>query len=258
MAIDVNRLEPADRVLLAVDATERERALELLGVARSVGANSVKLGQELFSAPGVGGVEGATMDLARGIRVLVDGKTHDIGKTVVSTVRNITGYDPLAFTVGGLGAGSWKAVEQAQQVAGDIPCLGLTVPSDVGDAECLELYKRPRLETVLFLANKAVDCGLQGIVVSGGEELAAVNEDPRLKHLLKLVPGIRPDWSNLNGQKRENILTPEKAIQLNATWLVIGSPIHQAHTNTDPRFQTPAAAYQQILSEIEPAINGGR
>jgi orotidine-5'-phosphate decarboxylase len=55
-----------------------------------------------------------------------------------------------------------------------------------------------------------------------------------------MVPGIRPEGSDKNDQKRT--MTPKEAMSAGATHLVIGRPITQA--------KDPAAAAQAILDTL--------
>ena len=80
--------------------------------------------------------------------------------------------------------------------------------------------------------------GLDGVVCSSHEIKLlrrACGDDFAL-----MVPGIRPAGSNAGDQKR--IMTPEQAINLGATHLVIGRPITQS--------DDPAQTVQDILASL--------
>ena len=68
----------------------------------------------------------------------------------------------------------------------------------------------------------AADAGVDGIVCSAAD-LAFLATDAKTKNLLKVTPGIRPEWAEKNDQKR--IFTPGDAIRAGASYLVIGRPI---------------------------------
>jgi len=55
-----------------------------------------------------------------------------------------------------------------------------------------------------------------------------------------VTPGIRPEWSATGDQVR--IMTPLQAIELGASYLVIGRPITEA--------QDPMTALQKIENEL--------
>lgn len=66
--------------------------------------------------------------------------------------------------------------------------------------------------------------------------------------MLKITPGVRPDWAAAGDQKR--IMTPHDAIRAGATALVIGRPI----TNPPREIGAPATAAQRIAKEIASAL----
>ena len=95
---------------------------------------------------------------------------------------------------------------------------------------------------VLRLAKLATGAGLRGLVCSP-REIEMLRAE--LGGTVQLVtPGIRPEWSQANDQKRT--MTPAEAIQAGANWLVIGRPITGA---ADPK-----AASIGILHSINPEL----
>ena len=102
---------------------------------------------------------------------------------------------------------------------------------DIGlDIEPVEQVKR--------LAALTQECGLDGVVCSAQEakilrELLDVN-------FALVTPGIRPEGSNADDQKR--ILTPKQAMLDGSTHLVIGRPITKA--------ENPTAMLKSILASI--------
>ena len=77
------------------------------------------------------------------------------------------------------------------------------------------------------LAAMALDSGAHGVVCSPKEislVRGAIGDDA-----LVVTPGIRPESADIGDQKR--VMTPLKAVEAGASYLVIGRPITQA---TDP------------------------
>jgi len=72
---------------------------------------------------------------------------------------------------------------------------------------------------VLYLAGKAKECGLDGIVCSAKE----VQEVKEKTGLLTIVPGIR---LGKESQDQVRVLTPEKAVALGADMIVMGREIY--------------------------------
>jgi orotidine-5'-phosphate decarboxylase len=97
-------------------------------------------------------------------------------------------------------------------------------------------------QIVLFRAQKALAAGCDGVIASG-REAAAIKK--LCGELLVITPGIRPDGSPEQDQKRRT--TPGEAILAGADYLVIGRPITEA---ADPR-----AATEAILAEMQVAFD---
>ena len=74
------------------------------------------------------------------------------------------------------------------------------------------------------LAKLAKESGLSGVVCSS-EEIKMVRESCG-KNFKIIVPGIRPEGSSKNDQKR--VMTPKEAIIQGADYLVIGRPITES------------------------------
>ncbi|MEC9423743.1 MAG: orotidine 5'-phosphate decarboxylase / HUMPS family protein, partial [Nitrospinota bacterium] len=62
-----------------------------------------------------------------------------------------------------------------------------------------------------------------------------------------VVPGIRPQWSQVSLDDQSRIITPGKAIEAGADLIVVGRPIRDA--------KNPDEAAQKIISEIDNCFN---
>ena len=101
-------------------------------------------------------------------------------------------------------------------------------------------------DLVLFRAEKALSAGYDG-VISSAREARRIKE--KFGTLLVVTPGIRPDGSPENDQKRR--MTPAAAIQAGADYLVIGRPITQSEIYPG----NPRRAAQVILEEMQTTLN---
>jgi orotidine-5'-phosphate decarboxylase len=90
-------------------------------------------------------------------------------------------------------------------------------------------------------AAQARDTGVDGLVCSAEE--AATLRDIAGPGMVLVTPGIRPAGSATGDQKR--IMTPTRAIEAGADYLVVGRPIVEA--------PDPKAAADAIVAEIERA-----
>jgi orotidine-5'-phosphate decarboxylase len=204
------------------DAAAARRVVDCLDPGRC----AVKVGKELFTAAGPDFVRAC---VARGFRVFLDLKFHDIPTTCAQACAAATRLGVWMVNVHASGGGPMmaaarKAVDDAARDAGRAPPLliAVTVLTSLG-AEDLASIGVPATpaEHVVRLAKLAQGAGLDGVVCSAKEAVAlraACGPDFRL-----VTPGIRPAGAAAQDQVR--VTTPAEAIAAGADWLVIGRPI---------------------------------
>jgi len=232
-----------DRVIVALDMPDAERALEL---ARSLKGQVrwVKVGMTLFYA------EGPTIvrDLrALGFKVFVDLKLHDIPHQVRGACRTLVRMGADMFTVHASGGRVMleAAVQETAQVAAKFGILkpavvAVTVLTSLNDAALAELGLYGGAEEhALALGRLSSECGCDGVVCSP-EEAAAMRQILGDEALV-VTPGVRPTWAESGDQAR--VATAQAAIAAGASHLVIGRPITAA--------ADPAAAARRILEGDE-------
>src|SRR3989344_483852 len=85
--------------------------------------------------------------------------------------------------------------------------FGLTVLTHYTDEDTLELYGKNLTEAVRMLAQMNYDSGADGVIVPGNQ-LDTVKDIP----LLKLCPGIRPEWFiDKKANNQEQTVTHQQA-----------------------------------------------
>ena len=178
------------RLLAALDVDTARAATELAGSLRGhVGA--FKVGSHLFTAEGPGFVRELT---ARGDRVFLDLKYHDIPNTVASAVRAAARLGVWMLNVHASGGrGMMRAAREAAR-QGDTDRVPLVIAVTVltsfdGPALADVGIERQVLAHVEHLALLAQDAGLDGVV-------ASPLETQRLRErcgpgFLIVTPGIR-------------------------------------------------------------------
>ncbi|MCS6912847.1 MAG: orotidine-5'-phosphate decarboxylase [Myxococcales bacterium] len=232
-------LDPASRLVIALDHPSLEAALaqvdRLAGLCRWY-----KVGLELFTAAGPASVRELR---ARGMRVLLDLKLHDIPETVGRAVRAAaaTGAELLTVHAAGGEAMLRRAVEAARQ-AGGPRLLGVTVLTSTG-AEDL-----PGGDPGALVRERARLCqqlGLAGVVASPLE--AAMLRQELGPELCIVTPGVRPAGAAADDQRRT--ATAAAAIRAGADLIVVGRPVRDA---PDPR-----AAAAALVDEIRRVLEGG-
>ena len=230
-------MKPSDRIFVALDTTDLDRALALgRGLKGFIGG--VKVGKEFFTALGPAGV-GALGEL--GLPVFLDLKFHDIPATVAGAVRAALALKPFIINVHASGGAEMM---QAAVEAADGPdrplMVAVTVLTSLADEDLAATgVAGDAAAQVLRLAQLAKRSGLDGVVCSAREAealRAALGDDFKL-----VVPGIRPQWAAADDQKR--IVTPAEAVAKGADYLVIGRPITAA--------ADPADAARRIAAELD-------
>jgi orotidine-5'-phosphate decarboxylase len=234
-------LQPHERVLVALDTQDLERAAALVQDLRGL-LGGFKIGNEFFTSHGPDGVRAAVGSQP----LFLDLKFHDIPNTVAGAIRSALHLHPLLVNLHAAGGRAMMqaAAEAAREAAEDLEVerplvLAVTVLTSLDDADLEDVGQQgPAAEQVTRLARLAQDSGLDGVVCSA-REIARLREVCGPGFTL-VVPGIRPDWAAAGDQKR--VMTPAEALAAGADYLVIGRPITGA--------PNPAEAAHRIRKEL--------
>ena len=226
------------KVVVALDFDNKEKALSFVDKIQPSDCR-LKVGKEMFTHFGPDFVK-ALVD--RGFDVFLDLKFHDIRNTVAKAVAATAELGVWMVNVHA--SGGLKMMVKAKEALipyGDkAPLLiAVTVLTSMGEEDLagIGITKSPA-EHVQHLATLTKKAGLDGVVCSAMEA-------ETLKSLLgkdfKLVtPGIRPEGSNADDQKR--IMTPRQALDVGVDYLVIGRPITKS--------ESPHSVLQEINQSI--------
>lgn len=230
------------RVIVALDYPSADEALALSNKLDPSQCR-VKVGKELFTRAGPGLVEHLQ---GQGFDVFLDLKFHDIPNTTAQACRAAAELGVWMVNVHALGGRRMmEAAREAIENASHQPLLiAVTILTSLDGEELREigLGGSPE-ENVVRLARLAESAGLDGVVCSP-REVTALRAS--VADSFKLVtPGVRPIGAAVGDQKR--ITTPEDAIRLGASYLVVGRPITQA--------DDPPAALANINSVIFPLLD---
>ena len=227
-----------DRLVVALDVPTPQEAAAL--VERLAGlAGMFKVGSQLFTAGGPELVRGL---VARGEKVFLDLKYHDIPNTVAGAVSAACRLGVSLVDVHALGG---KAMMEA--AVGAMPAMGtrllaITVLTSHDAASLAALGMAADLDqAVRRLALLAHAAEVDGVVASP-HEVPLIREACG-REFLVVTPGIRPAGARAGDQARA--ATPAAALAAGADLLVVGRPIIEA--------PDPAAAARAILREMEGA-----
>lgn len=199
----------------------------------------LKVGKELFTSAGPEFVKAL---VARGFKVFLDLKFHDIPTTVNKAVR--AAAELGVWMVNVHASGGLRMLEAARAAVADMPnrpyVIAVTVLTSMtaDDLQDIGITATPE-QYVLRLAKLAKSAGLDGVVCSAWEAEAIASACGH--GFMRVTPGIRPAGAAAGDQRR--IMTPAEAAALGIEVLVIGRPITQA---ADP--VAALAAIQQSLT----------
>jgi orotidine-5'-phosphate decarboxylase len=223
-----------DRLIVALDFPTKSEALALVS-ALSGSASNYKIGLQLYTAEGPGIVRAVA---ARGAKIFLDLKLHDIPNTVAEAVAAAGELGVQMLTVH-LSGGRTMLEAAVEARSPDLSLLGVTVLTSATPETLSETGVNSGIEEqVLRLAELGKKSGIDGLITSP-HEVRILRE--RLGDQIKLItPGIRPSWAAANDQKR--FTTPNEALKSGADYLVIGRPI-----TADP---DPRTAVERLLEEI--------
>lgn len=224
-------------IIVALDVPTAAAALDLVD---RVGdrIDFYKIGSPMFTRTGPSIVKELK---ARGKRVFLDLKYHDIPSTVANAVESAATLNVDLVTLHASG-GSAMLRAAAHAVGDDGPrLLGVTILTSFSADDVENVWDKKILsvrDEVVRLAALAADSGLHGIVSSPLEA-----ETLKRRHgaqFLVVTPGIRPTGGQLGDQART--ATPADATRAGADFLVIGRPIVEA--------SDPAAVIDAVQAEI--------
>ena len=228
-------------VIIALDFSSRDEAARFLApFADAEQKPYVKVGMELFYAAGADFMR----DLkAKGYKVFLDLKLHDIPNTVAGAVASLAALSADMLTLHA--SGGREMIRRAREAADAWDrapiLLGVTVLTSFDDASRSEVLLgegHTAEEAVLALADVALDAGCGGIVSSAME--GKVLREKLGTDFPLVCPGIRPAGTEVGDQKR--VVTPADARDLGVDYIVVGRPITRA--------EDPLAAYRAICEEF--------
>lgn len=241
------RPEIKEKIVLALDVDTPEQAKSLITELKDY-VGVFKVGLQMYTG---NGYEIFNFMKEQNIKFFFDVKLHDIPNTVAKASENIIRNGASFYnlhTTGGeemMRMAQESARKTAKELGKENPViLGVTVLTSISEEALQKELKVPYkpADYAIHLALMAKNAGLDGVVASVWE--ANKIKQACGKDFKVLCPGIRPDWSNKNDQKR--LATPSVAIKEGADYLVIG----RAVTSAEDRVK----AIQMIYEEIENAL----
>ena len=226
-------------VIVALDFKDRAQTLEFLDKFTDK-KPYVKIGMELFYAEGPAIVREIK---ARGHKIFLDLKLHDIPNTVMKAMKVLSRLDVDMCNLHAAGATAMMeaALQGLTREDGTRPLLIAVTQLTSTSQETMEKdlwIEKPIDEVVMHYAENAKNAGLDGVVCSpleAGKVHARCGDK-----FLTVTPGVRFAEGDKGDQVR--VPTPAKARELGSDYIVVGRPITAA--------ADPVAAYERALKEF--------
>ena len=227
-------------VIIACDFPNRETTLAFLDRFEGGRKPYVKIGMELFYGTGPDMVREIK---ARGHKIFLDLKLHDIPNTVKKAMQVLSALDVDMVNVHASGTVAMMkaALEGLTRPDGTRPLLIAVTQLTSTSEEVLHkdlLVSASMNDTIAHYAANAKEAGLDGVVCSpleAGLVKAACGKD-----FLTITPGIR--FADAASDDQVRITTPARAKEIGSDFIVVGRPITQA--------EDPVAAYERCLKEF--------
>ena len=226
-------------VIIACDFPGKAETLEFLDKFEGK-KPFVKIGMELFYAEGP---EIVREIKARGHKIFLDLKLHDIPNTVKRAMKVLSRLDVDMYNVHASGTANMMraAIEGLTREDGSRPLLIAVTQLTSTDQDTMKsdiLIDKPIDEVVMSYALNAKNSGLDGVVCSPLE--AEKVHKTCGSGFLTVTPGVRFADGEIGDQKR--VMTPLEANKIGSDYIVVGRPITKA--------EDPVAAYERCIREF--------
>lgn len=227
-------------VIIACDFPDRETTLAFLDRFQGGRKPFVKIGMELFYGAGP---EIVREIKARGHRIFLDLKLHDIPNTVKKAMQVLSALDVDMVNVHAAGTVAMMraALEGLTRADGSRPLLIAVTQLTSTSQEVMQkelLIGASITDTIAQYARNAKEAGLDGVVCSPLE--AGMVKEACGSHFLTVTPGIR--FADAAKDDQVRITTPARARETGSDFIVVGRPITAA--------EDPVAAYERCLEEF--------
>ncbi len=208
-------------LIIALDYADKAQAQQLVA---SIDPRTciVKIGSELFTRYGPAVVEAI---MAKGFRVFLDLKFHDIPQTVAKACLSAAALGVWMINVHAAGGTQMMiaAREALESYGPKRPLLiAVTVLTSMAQTNLDEQEITQKIQDrVLLLARMAQTAGIDGVVCAPEESMAV--KQICGASFITVTPGIRLQDSDQHDQIRT--MTPTQAQKMQSDYLVIGRPI---------------------------------
>ena len=186
-----------------------------------------KIGYDFFFSFGL---DGYNQIKNKKVNIFLDLKLHDIPNTIKNGIEAIANLNPYFTTIHITGGDEMQKIANSSKK--NVKVLGVSILTSIDSAQAEKYYSEKNVNNLVgkFVKN-ALENKLDGVVCSP-LEIELVKKISSGK-LIIVTPGIRPENYNKNDDQKR-FMSPKKAVNLGANYLVIGRPITQS---SNPLFE---------------------
>lgn len=202
------------KIIVAIDSSSKTEAVNILNKLKPE-LCMVKIGSVIFNSLGRDFIE---LTHEKGFQIFLDLKFHDIPNTVQESILAIKSLPIKMLTIHTSGGIQMMKAAMEAVKGTSIKVFGVTALTSLSNNDVQHIFQRDASAQVNAMLDLAEEAGIHGVVCSP-HELTLVKSRDRF---LSVTPGIRL-VDAYDDQRR--VMTPSKAIELGADYLVIGRPI---------------------------------
>ena len=206
------------KIIVALDSNNLNKTIKLVKTLKK-DVYAFKIGYQFFYNFGL---EGYKKVYSICPKIFLDLKLHDIPNTVQKGLEAIYKLKPILSTVHISGGDDMMRVTTLNRKHTKI--LGVTILTSLDSRQTKKYYNEKNLKILIQkFVKEAKKFKLDGVVCSP-KEIKYIRELVG-KNFLIVTPGIRIKSSQTKKDDQKRILSPSRAIDLGANYLVIGRPI---------------------------------
>ena len=203
------------KIFVALDFNSVEKAFDTVNKIKDQIAG-IKIGTELYA---ICGKDDFKKFKELGLEIFLDLKLHDIPNQVKKTVAAIASLKSIKYLTIHT-SGSYEMLKAAQESAGSIELLGVTVLTSQSNLEGIGV-KNSVKDQIKLLVNLAIKAGISGVIASA-QDISLIRS--LSKELKIFCPGIR-SGEDKQDQKRVMSYADFSKIADDKCLAVIGRPI---------------------------------
>jgi len=211
------------KIIVAIDSNNLKSSIKLVNEIKNE-VYAIKIGYEFFLNFGINGYK-----LVKKLcpNIFLDLKLHDIPNTVNNAIKAIEKLKPV-FTTIHLSGGDEMQKSSILPKKSKLKILGVSILTSLNSNQTKKYYKESNItKLVKNFVNYAKKNNLDGIVCSP-HEIKIVRKIAG-NDLIIVVPGIRPENYINKNDDQKRFVSPKKAIEYGADYLVIGRPITKSN-----------------------------